>query len=391
MNSGGGAAAAGATRPAGERWISRPSASAPGASRAAVLRPGIAGRRSRSGEALLLLALICPLASCAKRGPPSGGPPDLEPPRVVSTFPDSGAARVPRDARISITFSEGMEPRSTNESVSLAPPVEILRQRWSGRTLTLELAQPLAPSHTYTLIIGGQAHDRHGNAFGAGATVVFSTADTFPAGVIAGRVDARGFEARGTSLWCYDVGRGHAPDSTARDFDAIGFADAKGSFRVGGLTVPGRYRLWAFADLDGNRSYEPSRDILDPVDTTFALDPGHPHVEGLTLRVINPRAPARVKGAVLDTLGDTEGVVRVFAVSEADTTKRIVTDVENEGGFHLELEPGLWWLRAYRDRDKNRLWNRGEEPASEVLGIRVQPADDIKDVVLVLQRPRGVP
>src|SRR5439155_13721320 len=92
MNAGGGvvAEAAGATRPAGERCISRPSASAPGPSRAAVLRPEIAGRWIRPGEALLLLALICPLTSCAKRGPPSGGPPDLEPPRVVSTFPDSG-------------------------------------------------------------------------------------------------------------------------------------------------------------------------------------------------------------------------------------------------------------------------------------------------------------
>jgi Bacterial Ig-like domain len=347
------------------------------------------GSPARRWASSVLLGLS--LASCAKRGPPSGGPPDLEPPRLVSTFPDSGAAHVPRDARISLTFSEGMEPRSTNESVSLAPPIEALRQRWSGRTLTLQLAQPLEADHTYTLIVGGQARDRHGNAFGAGTTVVFSTADTFPNGRIAGKVDARGFEARGTSLWCYDVGRGHAPDSTARDFDAIGFADANGEFRVAGIAVPGRYRLWAFADLDGNRSYEPARDILYPVDSTFTLDAAHPRVEGLTLRVINPRAPARVKGAVLDTLGDTEGLLRVFAVADTDTTNRFVTDVEGAGGFHLELAPGLWWLRAYRDRDKNRVWKRGEEPASEALGIRVQPADDIKDVVLVLERPRGVP
>jgi len=209
--------------------------------------------------------------------------------------------------------------------------------------------------------------------------------------LIAGKIDARGFEARGTSIWCYDVGRGHAPDSTARDFDAIGIADANGSFRVAGIAVPGRYRLWAFADLDGNRSYEPSRDILDPVDSTFALDPAHPRVEGLNLRLVNPRAPARVKGAVLDTLAITEGVLRVFAVADSDSANRIVTDVESEGGFHLELRPGLWWLRAYRDLDKNRLWKRDEEPASEPLGIHVQPADDIKDVVLVLVRPRGVP
>jgi hypothetical protein len=342
--------------------------------------------------ALWALGLAGPLASCAKRGPPSGGPPDLEPPRLVSTLPDSGAAHVPVDARPSLTFSEGMEPRSTGESVSLAPPIEITRQRWKGRTMILDLAHPLAPHHTYTMIVGGQARDRHGNAFGAGATIVFSTADTFPPGVIAGKVDAHGFEPLGTSLWCYDVGRGHAPDSTARDFDAIGFADKNGVFKVAGLTVPGRYRLWAFADLDGNRSYEPSRDILYPVDTTFALDPAHPRAEQLTIRVVNPRAPTRVKGAVLDTVaGITEGLLRVFAVSDSDSTKRVVTDVETAGGFQLDLDPGPWKLRAYRDRDKNRLWNPATEPASQPLGIRLEPADEIKDLVLVLVRPRGVP
>ena len=184
---------------------------------------------------------------------------------------------------------------------------------------------------------------------------------------------------------------GLAAQSTGQNYLVLGIADVNGAFRVAGLAVPGRYRLWAFADLDGNRSYEPSRDILYPVDTTFSLEPAHPKVEGLVLRVINPRAPATVKGAVLDTLGISEGVVRVFAVADTDTTNRVVTDVENQGGFHLELQPGLWWLRAYRDRDRNRLWKRGEEPASEALGVRVHPADDITDLVLVLERPRGVP
>ena len=340
---------------------------------------------------MLALGLAVSLASCAKRGLPSGGPPDLEPPRLIASDPDSGAARVPTDVHISLTFSETMEPRSTGESVSLAPPVEVLRKRWSGRTLTLELAQPLEQHHTYTMVVGGQARDRHGNPFGAGTTVVFSTADSFPPGVIRGKVDARGFEARGTSLWCYDVGRGHAPDSTARDFDAIGIADEHGVFTVAGLAVPGRYRLWAFADLDGNRSYEPARDILLPVDTTFALDSAHPRAEEYTLKVVNPRAPARVRGAVLDTLNIAEGALRVFAVSDSDSTRRTITDVQGQGGFELQLDPGLWWLRAYRDLDKNRLWDAEKEPASEPLGIHMEAADDIKDVVLVLRRPRGVP
>ena len=333
-----------------------------------------------------LLALV----SCAKKGPPSGGPPDLDPPRVVSSYPDSGSAGVPRDTTLSITFSEAMEPRSTGESVAIAPRIEFAKQRWKGRTLTLELRRPLDPDHTYTLFVGGQARDRHGNPFGSGATMVFSTAQRFPPGTIEGRVEARGFEAKGTSVWCYDQARGHVPDSTARDFDALGIADPSGAFQVAGLAVPGRYRLWAFADLDGNRSYEPDRDILAPIDTNFVLVPARPRAEGVVLEVVNPRAPGKVSGAVIDTLGITEGELRVMAVADTDTTRRVVADVEEKRGFDLSLEAGTWVLRAFRDLDKNRAWKR-DEPASEPFLIRVGPADQLTEVVLVLRRKSGVP
>jgi hypothetical protein len=341
--------------------------------------------------ALAVLAAGIVVAGCAKKGPPSGGPPDLEPPRVVASAPDSGAAHVALDASLSVTFSEGMEPRSTEEAVSLAPRVEIRQRRWTGRTVTLALAQPLKPRQTYTLMVGGEAIDRHGNPLGHGRAVVFSTADSFPPGMIAGRIEARGYDAPGTYLWCYDSGLGHAPDSTARDFDAIGLADAGGSFRIPGLAVPGRYRLWAFADLNVNRSFEPAIDILAPIDTTLELSPERPRVEGLLLRVVNPRAPARVRGAVLDTLGDSLGVLRIMAVSDTDSTLRRVEEVGGEGGFDFTLAPGPWRLRAFRDHDKNRAWKPAEEPASLPLPLRLEAADDITELTLVLWRRVGVP
>ena len=75
-----------------------------------------AGRRIRAHVAVALAALLAVLAAlsgCAKKGPPSGGPPDLDPPRVIAALPESGAAGVPRDARLTVEFSEGMEPKST--------------------------------------------------------------------------------------------------------------------------------------------------------------------------------------------------------------------------------------------------------------------------------------
>ena len=337
-------------------------------------------------DVLRLLAVAAIAAGCAKREPPSGGPPDLTPPRVIASVPDSGAARVPLEAVLEITFSEGMEPRSTGDAVSLAPHAEIEKRRWRGRTLALVPAQPLRPNQTYTLFVGRSARDRHGNSPARGATVVFSTGDSFPPGRIDGKIEARGFSVTGTFLWGYDASRGREPDSTAKDFDALGIADEDGRFRVDGLVVPGRYRLWAFADLNGNRSFEPLSDILAPVDTTFALTPEAPVASEFKAVVINPRAPGRVRGAVLDSLPDSLGTVRVLAVSEKDSTRRTVGDVGPEGQFDLQLGAEIWLLRAFRDLDDDKDWQPELEPASAGLRVEVQPASDLVEIRLVIRR-----
>lgn len=343
-------------------------------------------RRAALAAALLATALAA-LAGCAKKGPPSGGPPDITPPTIVSSSPDSGSAGVSRSGPLSITFSEGMEPRGTGDAIALAPRVAIRQRRWKGRTVTIVLADTLAADQTYTLFVGGGARDRHGNPLETGGAIVFNTGPSFPSGMIAGRIQARGFAPGGTYLWCYRAGR--EPDSTARDFDALGLADDGGNFRVPGLRVPGTYRLWAFADLNHNRSFEPQSDILAPADTSFALTTDAPVDSGLRLTIVNPRAPGRVRGAVLDSLADSLGVLRVIAVADDDSTRRVLAEVDRDGKFDLSLRAGTWWLRAWRDLDRNRLWRATDEPASDRLPVKVKPTDDIQGVELVLRRPGG--
>jgi hypothetical protein len=339
---------------------------------------------SRARRAAAAAALLLVLAGCARKGAPSGGPPDLVPPKVVSCEPDSGKARVPLDARISVTFSEGMEPRATGEAVSLAPRVGIRQRRWSGRELTLVLEDSMRANQTYTLFVGPSARDRHGNSMTSGFTVVFSTADTFPSGVLEGTIEARGFAVAGTYLWCYRAGR--APDSTATDFDALGLADAEGRFRIPGLPVPGSYRLWAFADLNRNRSFEPDKDVLAPADTIIELTAEHPVALGLTARVVDPRAPAHVRGIVTDPTGDSLGVLRVVAIADEDTARRVSAEPDSKGTFSLKLGRGKWQVRAWRDADGNHAWRVESEPASEIEHVTLEPAQEINGLRLVLRR-----
>lgn len=340
------------------------------------------------GALLALLALVALLAlgACAKKGPPSGGPPDVEAPRMVASVPDSGAAAVPRDAEIALTFSEGMDPRATAEAVAIAPRVDVRARRWSGRTVTLVLAETLRTDQTYTVFIGHGARDRHGNPLEGRATVVFSTADTLPPGVLDGQVHAKGFPASGTYVWCYDAATGRAPDSTARDFDAMALADRDGRFRVVGLPVPGQYRLWVFADLNGNRSLEPDSDLLTPVDTVFALAGDAPVARGFAVTVVNPRSPGKVRGTVLDSLGIERGELAVMAVAADDSLRQVVGTVDPESRYELAVPKGTWLVRAWRDLDRSHTWQRETEPASAPRRVEVQAAAEVLDIDLTLER-----
>jgi predicted small lipoprotein YifL len=346
------------------------------------------GRGRRCTAAVpAVLAVLLALAGCAKKGPPSGGPPDIEPPRVVATVPDSGAAKVSTHPRVSVTFSERMEPRSSGAALEFAPPLAILQRRWSGNTLTLVLKDSLRIDHTYTLFVGAGARDLHGNPLMDARAVVFTTAETFPPGVLAGRVEAVGFQAGSTSLWCYRDGR--QPDSTARDFDALGVADGKGNFRIAGL-APGLWRVYGFADLNHNRSFEPASDLLVAADTTLALTPEHPVAADVRLRMVNPRAPGRFAGTVLDTVSDHSGVVRLIVTSLADTTRRLAYEVPESGSFDFQWDPAIYRVRAYRDLDTNKAWKRDTEPASAEIVVTLGPGAEITGVSFVLERPGRV-
>jgi hypothetical protein len=147
----------------------------------------------------------------------------------------------------------------------------------------------------------------------------------------------------------------------------------------------------ASGPLNGNRSFEPQTDVLAPVDTVITLDPAHPAATQLALTVVNPHAPGSVRGAVLDSLADTSGVLRVVASSDQDSTLRATVEADKDHEFDLELRAGVWRVRAFRDLDGNRMWDRDRERASDPISITIRPTEDVVDVKLRLRPTAGGP
>ncbi|MEP7028478.1 MAG: Ig-like domain-containing domain [Candidatus Eisenbacteria bacterium] len=350
-----------------------------------------APRLSARSLALVTGLLVALVSGCARKLPPTGGPRDILPPSLLSTGPDSGATAVPLDAALRLVFSEPMDRASVGQNVLLSPGVRSMKARWeNGRTIALTPDPPLVAGRTYTLLIPPGARDLRGDALERAFVVHFTTADSFPPGVIEGLVEGRGVAADGVYIWAYRDDLGRHPDSTAFDMDALGQARQGGRFTLPGLAVPGTYRLYAFVDRNRNRSFEPGADLLSRSDSLLALTPEAPAARGVRLVAVDPEAVAVVEGAVLDSLAPGSAPLRVEArfvpVDTSIAADRVpigILDVV-AGKFVGNLRAGRWRLVAFRDLNDDRT-RSAAEPVSPPVEIDLLPGGTAAKITLILE------
>jgi len=97
-------------------------------------------------------------------------------PQISGTSPVPGLVNVPTDTRITVTFSEPMEPISTNRALSTSPDVPMsyghdARQR----TFTWTPQAALDPDTTYTVTVGASAQNMRGEMLGQDMVFDFTT------------------------------------------------------------------------------------------------------------------------------------------------------------------------------------------------------------------------
>lgn len=349
------------------------------------------GRGPATVATLAALALLAATgAGCARKLGPSGGPPDLAAPLLLSIVPDSGAAGVDSTVTIRLSFSEPMDRLSVQSSLLVAPGVRSGVFRWEGggRSVTYQPERPLAGDRSFVLLLGAAARDARGNALERPVVAHFTTRAGFAPGIIEGRVEGRGVQPDGVYVWAYRDDRGGAPDSTALDMDMLGQARGGGLFRLVGLEVPGAYRLWAFVDRNRNRTFEPAADLLVRSDSLVMLAADAPQATDVRVLAVDPEALARVAGAVLDSLAPGVAALRVEARAvprageAADRAPVIAIDVLG-GRFAGSLRAGRWRLTAWRDLDDDHTLSAAE-PRSAPLEVDLEPAGSNVELVLVL-------
>ena len=203
--------------------------------------------------AALLGLAVAGLAACATPVAPSGGPPDTDPPVLVSSLPAQGATRVTAQ-EVVLTFSERLDAATAARAVRVTPEPEA-PPRISVRGSDLVISLPgLRDSTTVVVTVGTELTDARRVALRAPITVAFATGDRIDRGRIEGtvRTPATGAAAPGLSVFAYALADTTAlPDvaSAAPDYRAEATAD--GAFRLDFLR-PGPYFVVAVADRNRN-------------------------------------------------------------------------------------------------------------------------------------------
>lgn len=208
-----------------------------------------------------LLLLI--LSSCARMGSPDGGWYDDTPPRVVHSTPNDRGTQV-KNKVVTIRFNEFVKIDDPQNKVIVSPPqLEMPDIKAHGKEIQVKLLDSLKANTTYTIDFSDAISDNNeGNPMG-NYTFTFSTGNVIDTLQVAGYcLNAENLEPlKGIMVGLY-------PDSTFTDSTfqkmpmiRISRTNGSGFYSIKGV-APGRYRVFALEDTDGDFVYGQKSEMI---------------------------------------------------------------------------------------------------------------------------------
>lgn len=226
-----------------------------------------------------LLLLLIMMWGCASMGNPSGGPRDEDPPRFVRAVPPSGSVGIALDThRISLLFNELVNVKDAFSKVMISPTgASVPRVTSSGRRVTVEFEDSLAPNTTYTIDFADAIQDNNEGNKLTGFFYTFSTGAEIDSLEISGMVlGALDLEPQPQVL--VGVYPADAPDSAffTTPLQRVALTDDNGRFTIPGLKQQ-PYRIYALKDADADKCYaNPEEDLAF---LTYPVTPSAERIE----------------------------------------------------------------------------------------------------------------
>lgn len=136
---------------------------------------------------------ICVLLfSCANPKPPSGGPPDTTPTRIINFYPPNFSTNFQGD-RLIISFNKWMDRGSVINNILINPPFSY-EVDWSGKSLNIIFKDHLEQNTTYSFMLGSELSDLEGNRLETPFSLVFTRGNKIDSAKIIGKIIDQDFK-----------------------------------------------------------------------------------------------------------------------------------------------------------------------------------------------------
>lgn len=143
-------------------------------------------------------AIALGIIACAKIEPPPGGPPDLLPPSLVATIPDSMAVLPDFSGDVEFLFNEtvseggspnmGLGTGDLEKLIILSPSEKVPSVRWKRSRITVRPAEGWRPNTVYRVQLLPGVMDIRRNRHDSSRVVTFTTGASIPALRLTGQV-----------------------------------------------------------------------------------------------------------------------------------------------------------------------------------------------------------
>lgn len=290
---------------------------------------------------LLLLLLVLTLVDCAKRGTPTGGEKDIEPPVLVKATPELNKTNF-NVREIKLTFDEYVKLDKLQQQLIVSPPMqydpEISPSGSASKVITIKITDTLDENTTYVINFGQSIKDNNeGNAYNF-FRYIFSTGDYIDSLNVKGYIrDAFEKEADDyVTVMLYKVDTAYSDSLIFKQKPTYvtNTLDSTTAFEITNVK-PGKYKLYALKDSGNNYMFNQKTDkiafreetITIPTDTTYTLNL---FKEINNYRATNPSLAAKNR-IIFGFEGDTTNVnIDLISEKPDDFAYRILPDKQKD-------------------------------------------------------------
>ncbi|WP_318310695.1 Ig-like domain-containing protein [Flagellimonas crocea] len=226
---------------------------------------------------LFIAFMVLALWQCAKRGSPSGGPKDLDPPKLLRTEPENFTTNF-KATKIRLYFDELIKLEDVQNQLVVSPPfkhpAEITPMGTPSKYIQVIIKDTLRENTTYTINFGQSIVDNNEGNPNSFLSYVFSTGDYIDSLTLTGAVkDAINRKAdEFISVMLYEMDSTYTDSTVFKEppLYITNTGDSLPFFELQNLKS-GKYALFGLKDLNKNNMFDQGQDKIGFIEDTITL------------------------------------------------------------------------------------------------------------------------